>query len=181
MALFIKLLILFWLINFAPPFLAQVFESKWSRPADGGYLSPDGRPLFGRHKTTRGVLTGIITGGLIGPALGFPLWLSLSAWILNMLGDLFSSFLKRRLSFPSGDTVPGLDQVPEGLLPFILIAPFYSLSAGYALLFGFVSRLGAYYGSVVRIPAILVRAAKHAGNGVQLARLSLPKVKILIR
>ena len=65
-----------------------------------------------------------------------------------MLGDLFSSFLKRRLSFTSGDAVPGLDQIPEGLLPFLLIAPYYSLSPGYVLLFGFAFGLGAYYGSV---------------------------------
>ena len=77
MALFIRLLILLWLVNFAPPFLAQIFESKWNCPIDGGYLFLDGRPLFGRNKTIRGVLAGIITGGLIGR-----LWVSLSgsAW-----------------------------------------------------------------------------------------------------
>ena len=157
MTLFIRLLILFWLINFAPPFMAQIFESKWSRPVDGGYLFPDGRPLFGKHKTIRGVLAGIITGGLIGPVLGFPVWLGLGAGILSMLGDLFSSFLKRRLSFTSGDTVPGLDQVPEGLLPFLLIAPYYSLSAGYTLLFGFVFGLGAYYGAIFLNRVLLSR------------------------
>ncbi|MGA3115863.1 MAG: CDP-archaeol synthase [Syntrophobacteraceae bacterium] len=148
MVLFIRLLILLWLINFAPPFLAQIFESKWSFPIDGGYLFPDGRPLFGRHKTVRGVLAGIITGGLIGAALGFPLWLGLGTGLLSMLGDLLSSFLKRRISFTSGDAVPGLDQVPEGLLPFILIANYYSLSVGYVLVFGVVFGLGAYFGSI---------------------------------
>lgn len=146
--LFIKLLILIWLVNFAPPFVAQIFESKWNNPIDGGYLLPDGRPLLGRHKTIRGVLAGIITGGSIGPALGFPLWLGLGAAILSMLGDLLSSFLKRRFSFTSGDAVPGLDQIPEGLLPFILIIPYYSLSAVYVLLFAVVFGLGAYFGSV---------------------------------
>jgi uncharacterized protein len=148
MALFIKLLILFWLVNLAPPFLAQIFESKWNSPIDGGYLLLDGRPLFGKHKTIRGVLAGIITGGLIGPALGFPLWLGLGAGCLSMLGDLLSSFFKRRFSFSSGDAVPGLDQIPEGLLPFILITHYYSLSVGYVLLFGVIFGLGAYYGSV---------------------------------
>ena len=148
MALFIRLLVLLWLVNLAPPFLAQILESKWSSPIDGGYLLPDGRPVFGKHKTIRGVLAGIITGGIIGPALGFPLWLCLSAGFLSMLGDLLSSFLKRRFAFPSGKAVPGLDQIPEGLLPFILIAPHYSLSAGYVLLFGAVFGPGAYYGSI---------------------------------
>src|SRR5208283_2772827 len=157
MMLFVRLLILLWLVNFVPPFLAQIFESKWNWPVDGDYLFPDGRPLFGRHKTIRGVLAGIIAGGTIGPALGFPLWLGLGAGFLSMLGDLFSSFLKRRLSFTTGDAVPGLDQVPEGLLPFLLIAPYYSLSAGYALLFGFVFGLGAYGGSVFLNRVLLKR------------------------
>ncbi len=148
MALFIRLLILLWLANFAPPFLAQIFESKWSRPIDGGYPFLDGRPLFGRNKTIRGVLAGIITGGLIGLVLGFPLWLGLGAGFLSMLGDLVSSFLKRRFSFTSGDAVLGLDQIPEGLLPFILFTPYYSLSVGYVVVFGVVFGLGAYFGSV---------------------------------
>ena len=65
-----------------------------------------------------------------------------------MLGDLLSSFLKRRFSFTSGDTVPGLDQIPEGLLPFMVISPYYSLSVGYVLQFAIVFWLGAYCGSV---------------------------------
>lgn len=71
--LFIKLLILIWLINFAPPFLANIFELGGGRTVDNGYLFFDGRPLFGKHKTVRGLLAGIISGGTIGLVLGFPL------------------------------------------------------------------------------------------------------------
>ncbi|HYA40532.1 MAG TPA: hypothetical protein VEF34_04480, partial [Syntrophobacteraceae bacterium] len=147
MTLFLKLLILLWFVNFAPPFLVVVFDSRYNKPIDGGHLFPDGRPLFGRHKTIRGVLAGIITGGLLGLALGFPVWLGLGAGFLSMTGDLFSSFLKRRLSLASGHVAPGLDQIPEGLLPFLLIAPHYSLSARYVMLFGLVFGFGAWYGS----------------------------------
>jgi hypothetical protein len=156
MMLFIKLLILLWFVNFAPPFLVVVFDSKFNTSIDGGYLLPDGRPLFGEHKTVRGALAGIITGGSLGLALGFPLWLGLGAGLLSMIGDLFSSFLKRRLSFASGYTVPGLDQIPEGLLPFVLIAPNYSLSAGYVLLFGLVFGFGAWYASTF-LKGVLLR------------------------
>jgi hypothetical protein len=148
MTLFARLLILIWLINIAPPFTVLIFDSKWNSPVDGGYLLPDGKPLFGKNKTVRGVLAGIIAGGLIGLALGFPLWVGLGAGALSMLGDLLSSFLKRRLSFSSGVAAPGLDQVPEGLLPFVLIAPWYSLSAGYVTLFVVIFGLGAWFGSV---------------------------------
>lgn len=156
MTLFARLLILIWLVNVAPPIIVLVFDSKWNLPVDGGYLLPDGRPLFGKNKTVRGVLAGIITGGLIGLALEFPLWLGLGAGTLSMLGDLLSSFLKRRLSFGSGVAVPGLDQVPEGLLPFALIAPGYSLSAGYITLFVAIFGLGAWFGSVF-VDRVLLR------------------------
>lgn len=146
--LFIKLLIMIWVTNFAPPFFAQIFESKWNRPVDGGYVFIDGKMLLGQHKTIRGVMAGIICGGLAGMVLGFPLWLGLGAGFLSMFGDLFSSFVKRRFSFSSGETVPVLDQFPEGLLPFLLIAPHYSLGIGYVLIFGCVFGVGAYYGSI---------------------------------
>ncbi len=146
--LFSKLLILLWAVNFAPPLLAQLLEGKWSRPVDGDRLFLDGRPLFGSHKTVRGVLAGVASGTITGALLGFPFWIGITAGILSMSGDLFSSFLKRRLSFLSGDVVPGLDQVPEGILPFLVIGPYFSLSVGYVLLFGAVFGVGAYYGSI---------------------------------
>jgi CDP-2,3-bis-(O-geranylgeranyl)-sn-glycerol synthase len=37
-----------------------------------------------------------------------------------MAGDLFSSFVKRRLGLPPSSQAMGLDQVPESLLPLLL-------------------------------------------------------------
>lgn len=148
MTLFLKLLILLWLINFAPPLTALVLDKKWSTPIDLGCSYRDGRPLFGSHKTIRGFLAGIIGGTLVGAAMGFVWWIGPAAGILSMCGDLLSSFLKRRLSFLSGDVVPGLDQVPEGLLPFLVLAPHFSLSAAETLACVIVFGVGAYLGSV---------------------------------
>ena len=147
MMLFSKLLLMLWAINFAPPLLSVLMEKKWDRPVDCNFNLPDGRPLFGNHKTIRGLLAGIISGALAGISFGFPLWLCLGAGFLSMCGDLFSSFLKRRLSFSSGDVVPGVDQIPEGFLPFLLLGPQLSLSVGYIFLVGIVFGIGAYYGS----------------------------------
>jgi CDP-2,3-bis-(O-geranylgeranyl)-sn-glycerol synthase len=36
-----------------------------------------------------------------------------------MLGDLFSSFIKRRLGKPSSSMALGIDQIPESLFPMI--------------------------------------------------------------
>ena len=157
MLLCFRLLILLWLVNFAPPVAALVFESKFNRPVDGGLPWRDGKPLLGKNKTARGVLAGIITAGVIGPVLGFPLLLCLSAGFLSMLGDLFSSFIKRRLSFTSGDTVPGLDQIPEGLAPFCLIGPYYNLTFGYVFLCAAVFAIGAYQGSIFLTKVLLAK------------------------
>lgn len=49
-----------------------------------------------------------------------------SGWLLGvvvaifaMLGDLFASFIKRRIGMPSSSRALGLDQVPEALLPLL--------------------------------------------------------------
>lgn len=146
--LFLKLLLLLWSINFAPPLMAQLFEQRWNIPIDGDRLFADGHPLFGPHKTIRGVLAGILMGMCVGIVLGFPYWLGLGAGALSMAGDLFSSFLKRRLSFISGDVVPGLDQTPEGLFPFLILGPYFSLSLVYVVFCLAVFATGAYFGSI---------------------------------
>ncbi len=148
MILFSKLLLLLWCINFAPPLAALLFERKWARPFDAEFILPDGRPLFGNHKTIRGVLAGIATGLAGALVLGFPWWLGLGAGALSMAGDLFSSFIKRRMSFISGDVVPGIDQAPEGLFPFLLLAPYFELSLPYVIGCALVFGLGAYVGSI---------------------------------
>lgn len=148
MVLAVKLLVLLWSINFAPPLLTFVCDVKWDRPLDRGRRMRDGHPVFGDHKTERGVWGGIIAGGLIGLGFGFPLWLGLSAGALSMFGDLLSSFIKRRLDLPSGKVVPGLDQVFEGTLPFLVLSPYWSLDLWTTALLIFVFGCGAYAGSV---------------------------------
>src|SRR6266487_1933002 len=48
-------------------------------PLDGGRSLADGRPIFGPHKTVRGVIAGIVVGTLIGLAR-FHSW-ERCAWI----------------------------------------------------------------------------------------------------
>ena len=45
-----------------------------------------------------------------------------------MLGDLTGSFIKRRLGFASSSQAVGLDQIPESLLPLLIIAPNFNLT-----------------------------------------------------
>jgi CDP-2,3-bis-(O-geranylgeranyl)-sn-glycerol synthase len=46
-----------------------------------------------------------------------------------MAGDLFSSFLKRRLNFPPSSQAIGLDQVPESLFPMLACRDALSLTS----------------------------------------------------
>ena len=44
-----------------------------------------------------------------------------------MLGDLFSSFIKRRLSMRPSSMAPFLDQVPESLFPALMLMDVFDL------------------------------------------------------
>ncbi len=46
-----------------------------------------------------------------------------------MAGDLFSSFVKRRLNFPPSSQAIGIDQVPESLLPMLACRDALALTA----------------------------------------------------
>ncbi|MFO8024891.1 CDP-archaeol synthase [Thiohalophilus sp.] len=106
------------------PILARLLPGvrHWNRPLDGGYRLSDGEPLFGAHKTWRGVVAAIILTGAAAGLAGYPLWLGALFGGLSMLGDLLASFIKRRLRWRSGAPAPILDQLPEALLPLLFLA-----------------------------------------------------------
>jgi len=147
MLLAVKILVLLWLINLVPPLLAHFLENRWNHPLDGGRNFRDGYPYLGPHKTIRGVVSAVAVGGLTGVALSFPLWVGLSAGVLSMAGDLLSSFIKRRMGMASGSIVPGLDQVFEGFIPFLVLGPAYELNAVAVFLLLLFFGVGAYAGS----------------------------------
>jgi predicted MPP superfamily phosphohydrolase len=114
-------LFLLW-INFLPPLANVIWKESFNRPLDGNRVWSDGRPLFGPHKTIRGILASVLGSLILAPFLGLPWFLVGGAALLAMAGDLWSSFIKRRFNYQSGDTVPVLDQLFEGLLPLMLLA-----------------------------------------------------------
>ncbi len=95
---------------------------RWNRPLDGGYRLPDGEPLFGAHKTWRGIVAATLLTATVAGLADYPLWLGAVFGALSMLGDLLASFTKRRLKWPSGTSALALDQLPEALLPLIFLA-----------------------------------------------------------
>ena len=96
------------------------------KPLDFGKNFIDGKRIFGNNKTIRGFISGILSGTLIGvfllPLYKFNILQIYRAFILSIgahFGDLFGSFVKRRLDIKSGESAPLLDQL--GFLYFALL------------------------------------------------------------
>ena len=98
------------------------FLKKYSTPMDFG-RSLQGKRIFGDGKTWRGFLSGVVAGLLFGalqqglmvkyswnlPGMGITLAFLLS--LGTMVGDLAASFIKRRMGFERGKSLPLLDQL----------------------------------------------------------------------
>ena len=116
----LSLVLLLVAVNGAPLLLRMLWkEAPLGTPLDGGRVLADGRPLWGASKTVRGALAMVAVGGILAPLLGISFRIGLLVGLQAMFGDLFSSFLKRRLGVPPGGMALGLDQVPEALFPLL--------------------------------------------------------------
>jgi uncharacterized protein len=144
----IKILSFLWLVNFTPPLLAFFLDDRLNKPIDAGKSFRDGRPLFGPHKTWRGLVGALGSGVLLALVFGFPVWAGFFAALLSMSGDLISSFIKRRINKPSGRNFPLVDQFFEGALPFILFTPYFQLGLFRTAILIALFCLGAYMGSL---------------------------------
>ncbi len=119
LALIAKLLVLLSIANGGPLIAKKVCGSRFSRPIDGGSVFLDGRPVFGASKTVRGALVSIAATTVTAPLLGLEATVGAAIASSAMAGDLFSSFVKRRLNLRPGSRATGLDQIPESLLPLL--------------------------------------------------------------
>ena len=118
----LELLLLIVIANGAPVIATRVFGEWGAYPLDGGRVLADGHRLLGHSKTWRGIGAAILATG-VGAALLNGSWLiGVTVGVTAMLGDLLSSFTKRRLGMASSSMAPGLDQIPESLLPLLAVA-----------------------------------------------------------
>lgn len=108
--------------NVIPPVTSFLFGAKFSRPVDAAVVWFDGRPLLGPSKTVRGILFAVTSAALVGHLMGLGASLGAMAGMSAMAGDTASSFCKRRMGLMSSAPAPGLDQIPESLLPAIVCA-----------------------------------------------------------
>lgn len=125
----IRLLLLLAVANTSPLVVKRLLGARWAMPLDGGLTFFDGRPLLGRSKTVRGALTAVVATALAAPVLGIAPTLGAALGAAAIAGDALSSFIKRRLDIaPSGRAI-GLDQIPEALVPLLVVQHAVSLSA----------------------------------------------------
>ncbi len=115
----LEALLLLTVANGTPVIVKRLLGLRLAWPIDGGLCLSDGHPLLGPSKTWRGLLLAIFSTGLAAAAMGLGWRLGLLVGGLAMLGDLLSSFTKRRLARASSSRALGLDQIPESLLPLL--------------------------------------------------------------
>lgn len=111
------LLVLLIVANGAPVIMRKLLHQRWNYPVDFGLTWFDRRRVFGPNKTWRGVLAGVLASAVVSGLAGAGLAFGGLFGVLALTGDLLSSFLKRRFGLLPSARVPGLDQVPEAILP----------------------------------------------------------------
>jgi len=111
------LLCLLVLANGAPVVAARLLHHRLSAPLDGGLRLSDGQPLFGRSKTWRGLVSGVLACAVFAPVMGLGVLFGVIFAALALGGDLISSFIKRRMALEPSARASGLDQLPESVVP----------------------------------------------------------------
>lgn len=117
--LVVQVLVLLAVANGTPVIATDILGNHAALPIDGGAKFVDGRPLLGSSKTVRGIFLSILTTSAFGPVVGLDWKIGAIMGTVAMAGDLFSSFLKRRMNLPAGAKTTGLDQIPESLFPLL--------------------------------------------------------------
>jgi CDP-2,3-bis-(O-geranylgeranyl)-sn-glycerol synthase len=131
MVLAAKVLLLISVANSVPLFAKRVVPADWTwHPVDGGTRLPDGQFLLGPTKTVEGIVFSVAATAFAAHLMGLPIYIGLMVSSGAMVGDLASSFVKRRLGLTPSSRATGLDQIPEALVPSLLAASIMPLAAG---------------------------------------------------
>jgi len=124
---FLQLLLLIIIANGSPIVIRRLLNDTFDLAVDFGQKMPDKQQLFGSSKTWRGIFTACLATAGFAWLFGYTPETGLFIALYAMLGDLGSSFIKRRLSMPPSSRAPFLDQVPESLFPALMLMDEFSL------------------------------------------------------
>lgn len=134
------------LVYYFPPMVsnASPLLIRGSKPIDFAKKFVDNKPFLGRNKTWEGFVVAVYMGLTASIAVSFTVGdlsfipICFGGSLFGVLGDLFGSFIKRRLDIKSGDPLPPLDQLDFAIFSTIFyyivdrrffINLFYVLSA----------------------------------------------------
>ncbi len=131
---FLSLLLLIIIANGAPILTRKLLNDSFNLAVDLNQKLPDKNRLFGSSKTWRGILAALLATTMAAWLLGHPAQAGLLVALYAMLGDLGSSFIKRRLSMPPSSMALFLDQIPESLLPALMMMHIFNLSISSVML-----------------------------------------------
>ncbi|HIH09516.1 MAG TPA: CDP-2,3-bis-(O-geranylgeranyl)-sn-glycerol synthase [Candidatus Diapherotrites archaeon] len=138
---------------------AMVFGGR--TPVDFGARFPDGKPVFGKGKTFKGLVFGIAAGAMVAAILkvllpeyavaGFGADYNVLGFLLSagaVLGDLVGSFIKRRIGIEQGKEAPLLDQLDFVIgaiaLGSIVYVPSVALALAVIIATPFIHRISNY-------------------------------------
>ena len=148
----LQMMMLLTLANGAPVVAKKICGSRFSVPLDFGVTFFDRRPVFGSSKTIRGIVVSIMVTAACAPLMGLTPTIGAMAAGAAMAGDLFSSFLKRRLNLPPSNQALGIDQIPESLLPMLVCRDALALTA-----VDIVLGVGMFFAAEIALSRLLFR------------------------
>lgn len=131
---FLLLLLLIIIANGAPILIRRLLNGGFSLAVDFGQKLPDKNRLFGSSKTWRGVAAALLATATVAWLLGYPPETGILIAAYAILGDLGSSFIKRRLSMRPSSMAPLLDQVPESFFPAYMMMHTFNLDISSVIL-----------------------------------------------
>lgn len=123
----LQLLLLIIIANGAPILIRVLLNDSFKLAVDFGQRLPDNKRIFGSSKTWRGVFAALVATTAAAWLLGHSPQAGMLVAFYAVLGDLGSSFIKRRLSMSPSSMAPLLDQVPESLLPAYMLMDVFNL------------------------------------------------------
>jgi len=135
---FIQLLLLIIIANGAPVLVRIIFGDHLNSPVDLGFTLSDNHPVFGSSKTWRGIFAALLMASVAASLMNYPFVTGFLIASYAVIGDLSSSFIKRRFSMAPSSKAPLLDQVPESLLPAFMVMHTFNLEFSSVLWLSFV-------------------------------------------
>lgn len=125
------------LANMTPPIMNKIpIINTWKTPMDFG-KKWGGKRIFGDNKTWRGILSGVIVGGITAVVVSrlnantvvtvAPLWMGMLLGFGALAGDAVESFIKRRSNLGPGESWFPLDQIDYIIGGLLIAVPFVQL------------------------------------------------------